>query len=148
MTTNDIKNYIEKILHYMGFSDNSIDFDISETGTKVFKIENPTNELIGKDGETLNSLNHLIKRFVEKEGEQSHVMIDVNGFQDKKIEKIKTIAHMMAERARFFKSSIELEPMNSFERHVIHEYIQEFNDLETESTGFGKNRKVVIKYKK
>jgi spoIIIJ-associated protein len=127
----------------------SIDFDIDERETKVFKITTlNSRELIGKDGETIQALNHLLKRFVEKNGEINHVALDVNGYQDKKIEKLKVVAHMMAERARFFKSSVELDPMNAFERHVVHEYIQSQNDLETESTGFGKERHVVIKYKK
>ncbi len=149
MTTQDIQNFIEQMLSNMGFGQNSIDFDIDERGTKVFKISTTdSKDLIGKDGETLQSLNHLLKRFVEKNGETNHVMIDINGYQDKKIERIKTIAHMMSERARFFKSSVELEPMNAFERHIIHEYVQNLEDLETESTGFGKERHIVIKYKK
>lgn len=149
MTTNDIQNYIEKLLKYLGFFENSIDFDISDHGTKIFKVKtNHSKELIGKDGETLKALNYLIKRFVEKNGEEGHYLLDVNDYQNKKIERIKTIAYMMAERARFFKDSIELDPMNSFERHIIHDYIQTCEDLETESTGFGKNRKVIIKYKR
>lgn len=147
--TNNIQNFIEQIMKIMGFSYNSIDFDVNEHGTKIFKISGEeTKDLIGKDGETLQAINHLLKRLVEKEGETAHVMLDINGYQDKKIEKIKMIAHMMAERSRFFKSAVELEPMNAFERHVVHEYIQNHNDLETESTGFGKERRVVIKYKK
>lgn len=147
--TSNIQNYIEQLMKIMGFSYDSIDFDVNEHGTKIFKISGEeTKELIGKDGETLQSLNHILKRFVEKEGETGHVMLDVNGYQDKKIEKIKAIAHMMAERSRYFKSSIELDPMNAFERHIVHEYIQNQDDLETESTGFGKERRVVIKYKK
>lgn len=150
MTTQDIQNYIEQCLKNMGFSFDSIDFDIDDFGTRVFKVQTQeSKELIGKDGETLQSLNHLIKRFCEKNGETGHTMLDINDYQEKKIEKIKTIAHMMGERCRFFKSPIELDPMNAFERHIIHEYIQQNQpDLETESTGYGKERKVVIKYKK
>ncbi len=149
MTTNEIQNYIEKFVESMGFTLDSIDFDVSDSGTKVFKvITNNSKELIGRDGETLHAINHILKRFVEKNGETGHILLDINGYQDKKVEKIKTIAHMMAERSRFFKSSVELDPMNPFERHIVHEYIQNQSDLETESTGFGKERRVVIKYKK
>lgn len=150
MTTQDIQNYIEQCLKKMGFSFDSINFDIDDFGTKVFKVQTQeSRELIGKDGETLQALNHLIKRFCEKNGETNHIMLDINDYQEKKIQKIKTIAHMMGERCRFFKSSIELDPMNPFERHIIHEYIQQNQtDLETESTGYGKERRVVIKCKK
>lgn len=148
MTTDDIKNYIEQLIETMGFSSNSIDFDINDRGTKVFKLVTEQKELIGKDGETLKALNHLLKRFVEKQGETFHVMFDINGHQEKKVDKIKAIAYMMAERSKFFKSSVELEPMNAFERHVVHEYIQTRDELETESIGFGRERRVIIKYKK
>lgn len=145
----EIQNYIEQLIRTLGFSFESIDFDVTDTGTRIFRLKtNDSRDLIGRDGETLQSLNHLLKRFVEKNGQDQHVLLDINDYHEKKIEKIKVVAHMMAERARFFKSSVELDPMNAFERHVVHEYIQNQDDLETESTGFGKERRVVIKYKK
>lgn len=149
MKTQDIQNFIEQILKIGDFPFGSIDFDITNEGIKVFKIQTQSEkDFIGKDDEIFKSFNHILKRFCEKNGETNHVTLDINDYQDKKTEKIKIIAHMMAERARFFKSSIELNPMNSFERHIVHEYIQNQADLETESQGFGKNRHVVIKYKK
>ncbi len=155
MMTHDIQNFIEEIIKNLGFSVTSIDFDIQESGGYVCRvISEDHRELIGKDGETLQSLNHLVKRFIEKnsqnnqDNKETHFLLDINDYQEKKIQKIKTIAHMMAERARFFKSSVELDPMNAFERHIIHEYVQMQDDLETESTGFGKERRVVIRCKK
>jgi spoIIIJ-associated protein len=149
MKTQDIQNFIEQILKIGDFPFDSIDFDITNEGTKVFKIQTQSEkDFIGKDDEIFKSFNYILKRFCEKNGETNYVTLDINDYQDKKTEKIKIIAHMMAERARFFKSSIELNPMNSFERHIVHEYIQNQADLETESQGFGKNRHVVIKYTK
>ena len=52
----------------------------------------------------------------------------------------------MAERARYFKSSIEVEPMAPHERRIVHEFLSEMADITTESQGEGKNRHVVIKY--
>jgi len=150
MMTQKIENYIRELLEKAGFIVDSIDSNVSETGTYICKISSPdSQDLIGKDGETLQALNHLLKRAFGKETEDgSHLMLDINDYQEKNIQKIKTVAHTMAERSRFFKSSIELDPMNAFERHIIHEYIQNQEDLETESTGFGKDRRVVIKFKK
>ena len=54
---------------------------------------------------------------------------------------------MMAERARFFKSRVELDPMNAFERRIVHEYVSQHKDLSSESAGVGKGRRVVISYK-
>jgi spoIIIJ-associated protein len=52
----------------------------------------------------------------------------------------------MSERARYFKSNIEVDPMSAFERRIVHEFLSEANDLKTESVGFGPSRRVIIKY--
>jgi predicted RNA-binding protein Jag len=53
---------------------------------------------------------------------------------------------MLAERARYFKSSIEMDPMSSYERMIVHAEFTETPDIATESAGFGKDRHVVLKY--
>ena len=53
---------------------------------------------------------------------------------------------MMSERARYFKSNIEVDPMSAFDRRIVHEFLSSATDLKTESTGTGYNRRVVIKY--
>ena len=110
---------------------------------------------IGRDGEALSALNHLVRRIIEtkmpKDAENptevaSAVMVDINGFQKRRIENIHAVAHMMAERARYFKSNIEVDPMSAFERRIVHEFLSNETDLKTESEGEGRNRRVVIKY--
>ncbi len=109
-----------------------------------------SNFLIGRNGESLAALNHLIRRILEQaypENEQiSGLTLDINGYQKKKIENLKALAHMLSERAIFFKSSIEAEPMSSYERRIIHEFLAEKPNIKTESTGEGRGRRVVIKY--
>lgn len=110
--------------------------------------------LTGKNGETLAAINHLVRKIIEKElgfaedSKQSpwNVMVDINGFQKKHVDSVKAIAHMMAERARFFKSSIEVDPMSAFDRRIVHEFVSSMSDLKTESIGDGVKRRVVIKY--
>jgi spoIIIJ-associated protein len=53
---------------------------------------------------------------------------------------------MMAERARYFKSNIEVDPMPAFERRIVHMFLEDAKDIKTESEGQGSNRRVVIKY--
>jgi len=53
---------------------------------------------------------------------------------------------MMAERARYFKSNIEIDPMPAFERRIIHMFLEGIKDIKTESEGYGPTRRVVIKY--
>ncbi len=112
--------------------------------------------LLGRDGEALFALNHLVRKIIEAKHfknantdslpEELEIIIDINGYQKKRIENIHALVHMMAERARYFKSSIEIDPMPAFERRVVHEFLADATDLKTESSGEGSNRRVVIKY--
>ena len=105
--------------------------------------------LLGRDGETLRSLNHLVRKIIEKSSgkeEISNVFIDINGYQKKRFDSLKNIAHMMAERARYFKSNIEVDPMPANERRIIHMFLEGIPDIKTESEGYGPSRRVVIKY--
>ncbi len=109
-----------------------------------------------RGGEALNAINHLVRRIIENKtspvlnvGEKQDglgILVDINGFQKKKIENIHAIAHMMAERARYFKSNIEIDPMPAFDRRIVHEFLSDATDLKTESQGEGLSRRVVIKY--
>ncbi len=106
------------------------------------------------DGEALYALNHLVRRIVEtrlasrqaKNSTSFPVLIDINDFQKRRIENVRAVAHMMSERARYFKSNIEIDPMSAFERRVVHEFLSDASDLKTESMGYGPSRRVVIKY--
>ncbi len=146
----EIKKTIEELLNKAGFDFTNVSSELDmDSGSFWFSVESrDSNLLIGKDGETIQSLNFLLKRFIEQKYKENtpHVTLDVNNYQKAKVEKIKTIAHMMSERARFFKSKIELEPMNSFERRIVHEYVSKHADLKSESAGFGKDRHIVISF--
>lgn len=148
----EIKKNVEEFLNKAGLSFNNVSSDLDmDSGVFTFSIESPdSNYLIGKNGDNLFNISYLIKRIVDKKyGENApKISIDVNNYQKSKAEKIKTIAHMMSERARFFKSRVELEPMNAFERRVVHEYVSHHKDLKSESAGFGPQRHVVISFVK
>jgi len=144
----DIKNIIEEFFTKMSFDISEISSDLDmDSGAFWFSLKsNDSYVLIGKDGETLQTINYLIKRIVENKYKENTplVTIDINGHQKAKIDKLRTLTHMMAERARFFKSKIDLEPMNAFERRIVHEEVAKSSDLKSESEGFGKDRRVVI----
>jgi len=143
-----IKTTIENIFNHSGCTISS--FDISEDGGMLWcAIETPDSRfMIGRDGETLRSLNHIVNKIVEKTSKdgEATIFVDVNGYQKKRFDNLKNIAHMMAERARFFKSSVEIDPMPPYERRIIHTFLEGQKDIRTESSGTGPNRRVVIKY--
>lgn len=152
MLENDLKNFIEEFLTKAGFhfDDLNILLDLDSGSYTISIRSNDARHLVGRDGEGLQNINFLLRRMVEKKhGENApRITLDINGFQKEKSDRIRTVAHMMAERARFFKSSIELEPMNAYERRIVHEYVSKHPDLISESAGIGRMRHVVISFKK
>jgi spoIIIJ-associated protein len=147
-----IKKIIEDVLKAGNFSYEEITLHSPEyEDISWYQIRsNDSHSLIGTRGETLAAINHLVKKIADKnKGEEEALLdffIDVNDFQKKKVDNIKTIAHMMAERARFFKSSVTVDPMSPFERKIMHSYLSKHNDIKTESEGVGPDRHIVIRY--
>ena len=152
MKPDDLKTIIEDIIKLTNISVDEIDFYLDDqSGSHWFKIKSKeSNLLIGKDGETLKALNYIFRKIIESKNPENptslNVLIDVNDYQKNRIENLKTIAHMMAERARYFKSNVEIDPMSSFDRRIIHTFLENKTDIKTESVGFGQDRRVVIKY--
>lgn len=148
MNNEKIKETIEELFRLASCSISNCEIK-EEYGFVWCSIETPDSRfMIGRDGETLRSLNHIIQKITEKEqGEENHnFLVDINGYQKKKFENLKNIAHMMAERAKYFKSNIEIEPMPAFERRIIHLFLEGDKEIKTESEGEGPNRRVIIKY--
>lgn len=105
--------------------------------------------LIGSKGENLGALNYIIKRMVSKTlppETEAKFFVDVNEYHEKALESVKAKAKIMSERARSFKSDVELEPMSSYERMLIHSFLDGAPNIKTESRGEGASRRVVIKY--
>ncbi len=151
MNNEQIKALISELLSSMGVSFNSIEIKQDDiTQRTVFAIKtNESGLLIGDRGDTFFSLSHLIKRMAMKgvEGDESKVFsVDVNDYQSSIVERLKNKALILANRARDLKSNIELEPMSSYERLIVHDILGGQSGIKTESTGEGKNRRVVIKY--
>lgn len=104
--------------------------------------------LIGQGGENLRALNLIVKKIAEKRfgEEKAKFIVDVNGYHEKRIDEIKKQAQLLAERARAFRHDVEMIPMNSFERMIIHTVFADTPDIETHSEGEGKFRRVIIRY--
>ncbi|MFZ1019926.1 MAG: R3H domain-containing nucleic acid-binding protein [Minisyncoccia bacterium] len=149
MDKEEIQNLIKELIEKTTVKLNGI--EIKEDGSKNIWISAEVDQphfFISHDGEGLQALNHVVRRIMEKRltPDDISILVDINGFQKKRVENIQAIAHMMSERARYFKSNIEVDPMSSFERRIVHEFLAEAADLKTESVGVGPSRRVVIKY--
>lgn len=151
--TKQTKQTIAGLLEKFGFGSSDVEVVYDEkTNTIWFSITSPhTRLLFNRDAEALGALNHLATKMTEQlmreDKDHPRVVVDANNFEKKKIENLRTIAHMMAERARYFKSSVSVDPMPAHERRIVHEFLSEMPDITTESEGTGEKRHIVIKYK-
>jgi len=148
-----VESILSEILGAVGVTYSSIK-RTEIAGQEIFSVEGSEDArtLIGMHGDTVHALDLLVKkifekRFPTKEGEDGPMfLIDVNEYRGKQIKDLQAKALMMAERARSFQYDVELSPMSSYERLIIHTTLQNEPNVKTESQGEGRNRRVVIKY--
>lgn len=146
MTNQDIKTIIEEVLSRMQIAVESVE-PVEENDGIRFCVRTPDSRLlIGARGAHLFALNHVLKKIVGRREDAPAFAVDVNDYQEAARDNLKTLAKVMGERARSFKASVELEPMSSYERMIIHSFFEGAADLKTESVGQGEQRRVVITY--
>lgn len=105
--------------------------------------------VIGRRGETLDAIQHLTNYAVNRGNEErTRVSIDAENYRSKREEALERLAEKMAAKALKYKRSMALEPMNSYERHIIHTALQNYEGVTTCSTGTEPNRRVVISCEK
>ena len=105
--------------------------------------------IIGRRGETLDAIQHLTNYVVNRGSDKHmHISVDAESYRSKREESLTKLAEKMAEKAIKYKRSMALEPMNSYERHVIHTALQNYEGVTTSSTGVEPNRRVVVSYVK
>jgi len=104
--------------------------------------------VIGKRGETLDALQHLTSLVVNKgDGNFMKVSLDAENYREKRNEALESLAHKLANKVMRTRRSTTLEPMNAYERRIIHSALQDHETVTTYSIGQGINRKVVIALK-
>ena len=103
--------------------------------------------VIGRRGETLDAIQHLTNYVVNRGSDRrSHINVDAENYRAKREESLVRLAEKMAAKAVKYQRSMALEPMNSYERHVIHAALQDYEGVTTSSTGSEPNRRVVVSY--
>lgn len=104
--------------------------------------------IIGRRGETLDALQYLTSLVVNKRtDEYKRVTVDIENYRQKREETLVRLADRLADRVIRYRRSVTLEPMNPYERRIIHSTLQDNDYVETYSVGEDPNRKVVITLK-
>ena len=105
--------------------------------------------IIGRRGETLDAVQHLTNYAVNRGNDKrTHISVDAENYRSKREDSLVSLAEKMAAKVVKYKRSMALEPMNSYERHVIHTALQNYEGVTTASTGSEPNRRVVVSYVK
>ena len=107
--------------------------------------------LIGKGGKTLEAIQILLRNVVNagaEEDGQYKVSVDCGGYKESRAKRLEILATKTAKEVAQSKVEAHLEPMNSFERRIVHAKLADWRDVYTESEGDGKDRHIVIKPKK
>ena len=142
-------DFVKKLLSDMNI-DATVTVSDGEGGEKRFTIDGEgAAVLIGHHGETLDALQYLAslaanKRVDGKKEDYTRISIDVEGYRAKREETLRALARKMASKVLKYKKSVMLEPMNPYERRIIHSEIQGIEGVSTNSIGSENNRKIVI----
>lgn len=139
-----------KLQELIGFIGN-VDVDLieEEDGT-VIKIEVIGDELgymIGNRGRHLNGLQFIFGMMLRRKvGDEKRLMVnlDIGGYREERIEKVKSIALSKADEARIQGADLDMRPMNPADRRIVHITLKQFDDVSTESHGEGKDRFIRI----
>ena len=144
-----IRSFLGGLLDRMGVK---ADMEISpraNDGINVSLSGNGMGAIIGRRGETLDAIQHLTNYVVNRSSDKHlHISVDAECYRSKREESLTRLAEKMADKAIKYKRSMALEPMNSYERHVIHTALQNYEGVTTSSTGVEPNRRVVVSYVK
>lgn len=105
--------------------------------------------LIGHRGDTLDAIQHLANYVINRDAnKRSRINVDAENYRQKREESLQRLAQKVAGKVVKYRRNITLEPMNAYERHVIHAALQDVADVTTYSTGTEPNRRIVVAYSK
>ena len=123
------------------------DIYVSETGYKVILQGRGLGAIIGRRGETLDAIQQLTNYAVNHgQSKRVRIHVDAEGYRAKREESLQRLAVKMAGKVVKYHKNMTLEPMNAYERHVIHAALQDYPNVTTYSTGVEPNRRTVVAY--
>jgi len=137
--------FISGLLERMSV-DAQIDLASDESGGIKIKLSgDKMGVVIGRRGETLDAIQHLTNYAANRGvAKRIHISVDAENYRQKREESLVRLAEKMAAKVLKTHRSMSLEPMNSYERHVIHSALQDYDGVSTSSTGSDPHRRVVI----
>ena len=142
-----IEQFLKGLLEHMGSNAVPHAVKAEENTYKVELVGEDLGYLIGRRGDTLDAIQHL-SNYAAKKFAEGHIRINVDAeeYREKREDSLRRYARKKAQQVLKARRRTTLEPMNAYERHVIHATLQEMENITTYSTGTEPNRRVVIEY--
>lgn len=141
-----IRNYLTTIIKGMGIEDITITSHEEEEET-VYELSTSESHgaLIGRHGETLDSIQYLVRLFANKNTQgKKKISLNVGDYREKRAESLKEFAARSANQVLKYGRNVKLDPMNPYERRIIHTAIQAIEGVTSHSVGYDDERRVVI----
>ncbi len=141
------EEYLRQIFEKMGAEDISIRMEPTENRTVLVHLEGGgIGTVIGKRGETLDAIQYLVSLAANRsEGEYVRFTMNAGNYREKREETLRALAQRMARKVLKTGRPVALEPMNPYERRIIHAVVTDIEGVYSKSSGEEPNRKVVIK---
>ena len=143
-----IRTFLSGLLEHMDAKAEVNVYEVEKNRYKVILEGEKLGALIGRRGETLDAIQQLTNYSINRGGEskRARVQIDAENYREKREESLERLAQKVAGKVVKYRRNVTLEPMNAYERHVIHTALQDTQYITTFSIGTEPNRRVVVSY--
>ena len=143
-----IRTFLSGLLEHMDAKAEVKVYEVEKNRYKVILEGEKLGALIGRRGETLDAIQQLTNYSINRGGEskRARVQIDAENYREKREESLERLAQTVAGKVVKYRRNVTLEPMNAYERHVIHTALQDTQYITTFSIGTEPNRRVVVSY--
>ena len=146
-TEERIETFIKGLLEHMGSDAVPHAVKTADETYLVDLVGENLGILIGRRGETLDAIQHLTNYAVNRgQNKRVRINVDAESYRLKREQALQRLAQKVAGKVTRYRRNITLEPMNAYERHVIHAALQDHPDVTTFSTGTEPNRRIVVAY--
>jgi len=142
-----IRTFLTGLMEHLQVEAKPEIFVTSEGGYKVVLQGKELGAIIGRRGETLDAIQQLTSYAVNRgQSKRVRIHVDAEGYRAKREESLRRLAVKVAGKVVKYRKNMTLEPMNAYERHVIHTALQDYKGVTTYSTGVEPNRRTVVAY--
>jgi spoIIIJ-associated protein len=140
-----VRAIVERVVEALDVPADGVELEEDEEEIRVQVGGEDVGLLIGRHGETIDALQHVVARAAFRDAEErKRVVVDAAGYRDRRRAALRRAADRAVDDALSFGRAVELEPMSSFERRIVHQHLKDRTEVETHSEGVEPDRRLVV----